>query len=146
LAWLLGTWRGEGRGGYPSIDDFDYLEETVFECEGKPRVDYVQRTRLAGGVPGHSERGFLRVPAGGAVEAVIATGGGAVEIDEGTVMGTRLELVSTRVACTPSAKVVRALRRVVELDGDVLRVHVDMEAVGHPMGFHLDAELRRSGP
>jgi hypothetical protein len=145
LAWLLGTWRGEGRGGYPSIDDFAYVDETVFECDRKPRVDYLQRTRLADGVPSHSERGFLRVPAGGAVEAVITTGGGTVEIDAGTVTGTRLELASTHVAGTPSAKEVRALHRVFELDeAGVLHVRVDMEAVGQSMGFHVEARLERS--
>ena len=49
LAWLLGTWRGEGHGGYPSIDDFAYVDETTFDCWGKPFVRYSQRTHLVDG-------------------------------------------------------------------------------------------------
>ena len=31
LAFLLGTWRGEGEGVWPECDDFRFREELVFE-------------------------------------------------------------------------------------------------------------------
>ena len=38
FAWLIGTWRGDGVGGYPTIEggDFPYREEITFDCPGKP--------------------------------------------------------------------------------------------------------------
>jgi len=145
LAWLLGTWRGEGRGGYPSIDDFTYVEETTFTCPGKPFVAYRQATHDPDGAPLHSESGYLRPRPGGVVEAVVAEPIGLTEVYEGTLVGERLEFVSTQIARTPSAKDIRAVRRSLRLEGDALHVRVDMEAVGHPMGFHLAAELHRVG-
>jgi len=143
LAWLLGTWRGEGAGGYPTVDDFTYVEETTFVCPGKPFVAYRQATWDPDGAPLHSEVGYLRPQGGGALEAVVAEPIGVVEVYAGTVSDREIDLVSTHVARTPSATEVTALRRSLRLEDGVLHVRLEMEAVGQPMGFHLAAELRR---
>ncbi len=143
LAWLLGTWKGEGRGEYPAIDDFDYVEETTFACPGKPFVTYTQRTRTPDGQPLHAETGYLRPVGDGAVEAVVSEPIGVVEVYEGRVLGERLELVSTLVARTPTAKDVTGVRRLLRLDDGILHVRLEMEAMGAPMQLHLEAGLRR---
>jgi THAP4-like, heme-binding beta-barrel domain len=144
LTWLLGTWHGEGRGAYPTIDDFTYREETTFGCIGKPFVTYSQRTWSLGdgGRPLHSETGYLR-PRGGGVEAVIAEPSGIVEVCAGALDGERLDLRTTVVSSTPTAKEITDVRRVLALESGRLRVLVDMAAVGQPLCFHLDATLDR---
>lgn len=41
---LIGTWRGTGRGEYPTIDAFEYTEQVTFAEAGKPFLVYVQKT------------------------------------------------------------------------------------------------------
>jgi len=143
LAFLLGTWAGEGRGAYPTIDDFAYSEEAVFSYPGKPVLAYQQRSRVPpGGVPSHAEVGYLR-PAPDGVELVLAHPSGIVEVSVGRVEGQRVELTSSQLVSTPTAKTVTAVHRVYERRGDQLWYRVDMEAVGQPLGFHLEAELTR---
>ena len=71
---------------------------------------------------------------------------GIVEVLEGRLDGDRLDLSSTTVARTATAVEVTALRRVVELRGDVLSYTLAMAAVGQPLQRHLTAELHRVPP
>jgi hypothetical protein len=145
LAFLLGIWVGEGRGTYPTIERFEYGEEIRFWQVGKPWLGYAQRTwALDDGRPLHSELGYWRPQKDGRVELVLAHPTGLTEIDEGTVTGTTLELASTSVPRTSTAKEVTALVRRYEAHGHVLTYTVAMAAVGHPLQPHLRAELEHS--
>lgn len=144
IAFLLGTWVGEGQGAYPTIESFEYGEEVVFRHTGKPFLVYGQRTwALDDGRPLHAETGYWRPRPGGRVELVLAHPTGIAEIEEGNHDGGRIVLSSSHVTRTASAKEVTELRRVLEVEGGELRYHVDMAAVGQPLQRHLDATLRR---
>jgi hypothetical protein len=149
LSPLLGTWEGRGRGEYPTIDAFEYLESVTFGHVGKPFLTYTQRTRAADdGRPLHAETGYLRTPGDNRVELVIAHPTGITELDEGsleiTTGGLVLTLGSTTIGLSGSAKTVTAVERQIELDGDGLRYRVAMAAVGHPLTHHLQAHLART--
>jgi hypothetical protein len=59
LSFLLGTWTGQGRGAYPTIDDFVYAEETTFLCPDKPVVAYRQQTWVPPAVRHRTPRSAL---------------------------------------------------------------------------------------
>jgi hypothetical protein len=66
LAWLVGTWRGKGRGEYPTIEGFEFAHEVVFNHDGRSFLNYFSRSWIldADGEivrPGASEVGFWRV-------------------------------------------------------------------------------------
>ena len=147
LAPLLGTWSGRGRGDYPTIEAFEYVEEVTFAHVGKPFLSYTQRTRSDGGVPLHAETGYLRVPAAGRIELVLAHPTGITEIDEGTAVADGGMLVidvhSTTIGLSGSAKDVFAVSRSFRIEGDELRYTVSMAAVGHRLQHHLSATLHR---
>jgi hypothetical protein len=148
LAPLLGTWAGRGAGEYPTIQPFEYLEEVVFTHVGKPFLVYGQKTKsVADGKPMHAEAGFLRVPQPGHVELVLAHPNGITEIEVGSYSVQdniiELELVTTDVGLTPTAKEVSALGRSLRLDGEELSYSLRMGAVGQPVQHHLAAVLRR---
>jgi hypothetical protein len=148
LAPLLGVWRGLGTGEYPTIDPFEYREEVTFAHVGKPFLVYSQRTQSAvDGAPLHAETGYLRVPQPGQVELVLAHPSGIAEIEVGGFIaeGTRIELemASSQIAMTPTAKLVTTLGRRFRLDGDELSYALQMGAVGQPTQHHLSAVLHR---
>lgn len=148
LAPLLGTWAGRGTGKYPTIETFEYDEEIVFSHVGKPFLAYAQKTKGADdGKPMHAETGYLRVPQPGHVEMVLAHPSGVTEIEVGTYRVTggviEIEVATTSVGLTPTAKEVSALGRSVRIDGDQLSYSVRMGAVGQPLQHHLSAELQR---
>jgi len=144
IAFLLGRWRGEGVGGYPTMDDFRYGEEVTFRHNGKPFLAYEQRTwALDDGRPLHAETGYWRPQPGNALEVVLAHPTGVVEIYYGTVAFHRIELATDLVARTTSAKEVSALKRLYGIVDGRLMYAVDMAAVGEPMASHLSATLDR---
>lgn len=147
LAFLLGTWRGEGEGGFPTVDPFRYGEELTFEHVGDPFLVYAQRSwSTADEAPLHFERGFLRPGPGGRVELTLAHPLGLTEIAEGALLGTALALDSSHVGRTGTGSAVRAVRRAYRVDGDELTYELDMEMDAVPMTPHLRATLRRVGP
>ena len=148
LAPLLGTWTGRGSGDYPTIDDFGYLEEVTFGHVGKPFLSYTQRTRSEDGAPMHAETGYLRVPSAGHAELVLAQPSGVTEVDEGTVSTDGgvlvIELSSTSVGLTSTAKEVLSVARSIRVDGDELTYTLLMGAMGLPLQHHLTATLHRA--
>src|SRR5260370_37163862 len=57
LSFLLGRWRGTGKGDYPTIKAFDFLQEVTFSHIGKPYLIYTSRSwRLAGDEEGQLKR------------------------------------------------------------------------------------------
>lgn len=152
LAFLLGSWSGEGSGEYPTIPPFRYVETISFGHVGKPFLTYIQRTADAvDGRPLHAEMGYLRLPGAGRLELVVAHPTGITEIAEGTIEGSngveRIKLRSTSVGRSASAKDVTAIERTLLFDGNeaapVMRYTLRMAAVGQPLQYHLAAELRR---
>lgn len=147
LAPLLGTWSGAGTGDYPTIAPFSYTEEVTFGHTGKPFLTYAQRTRSEEGQPLHAETGYLRMPSAPRVEFVVAHPTGVTEIDEGSLSeqdgALVIDLHSTTIGLTASAKDVMAMRRAITVRGDELHYTVLMAAVGQPLVHHLTATLHR---
>lgn len=144
LAFLLGTWRGEGKGAYPTIAPFAYGEEVRFWHVGKPFLAYTQRTwALDDERPLHAEMGYWRPQPNGGVEVILAHPFGIAEIEIGAVTGQRVELMTHRVEGGPTAKEVTRVERSLHVTGDVLVYDLRMAAVGRPITHHLHAELLR---
>jgi len=148
LAFLLGSWRGGGKGEYPTIEPFEYREEMVFEDVGDTFVLYRQASWDAGdGSPSHFERGFLR-PGGGAgsVELTLAHPLGLTEIAHGTIDGTSIHAWTADdggIHRTRTGSPVTGIRRRYVVDGDRLTYELHMSTDDTPMALHLTGELRR---
>ena len=148
IAFLVGTWRGEGRGVYPTITSFEYGEEIRFAAvPGKPFLSYQQRTwAIDDQRPLHAETGYWRPKPDGRLEVVLAHPTGISEIEEGRVDGGVIDLTATSIGLTATAKEVTGLTRRFELVGDdELHYEVRLAAAGQPLQGHLTAELRRIG-
>jgi hypothetical protein len=149
---LVGTWRGTGKGGYPTIDDFDYGQQVRFAHDGRPFLAYESRTWLLDGSgavirPAAREVGWWRAGSEpDRFEVLLAHPTGIVEVYAGRVNGpTQWELSSDVVARTETAKEVTANHRLYGVvEGDLLYA-VDMAAVGRPLTPHLSARLTRIG-
>lgn len=147
---LEGTWTGEGRGGYPTIESFDYHEMLAFTRRDERSLAYEQRTqkRLEGRldyVISHWENGFIQVRENGELELVNAQSGGRLEVLVGKCTEQagiiRIELVSKTILNDP--RMVSSVRRF-ELDGDILRYEMEMQTTKtDQLTVHLKNSLGR---
>lgn len=146
LEFLLGTWVGEGVGGYPTIEDFPYRQEIVFSHAGQPFLSYASHTWATDdGRPLATETGFWRPRPGGAVEVLLTHPTGIAEVYVGEVTGKKIELRTDLVARTETAKEVTAGHRLYGLiEGGELAYAYDMAAFGYELQPHVSARLSRT--
>jgi len=145
IEFLLGVWRGDGEGEWPSSGPFRYGEEMVFEHVGDPFLLYAQRSwRIEDREPLHFERGFLRPAGAGRIELTLAHPLGIVEVAEGSVRTTVIDVSSTTVALTATGSPVTEVRRRIEVHGGTMTYELSMATREVPLTRHLRAELRRT--
>ncbi|MFY0407318.1 FABP family protein [Solicola sp. PLA-1-18] len=148
LAFLLGTWHGDGHGAYPTIDAYTFEEDVAFAHDGRAFLHYFSRqwvTDEAGERvgPGDLETGFLRVVEDGVVELVLAQQSGYAQIWYGTIEGPRLTLTTDVSVRTGSAVELTAAQRMYGLvDGDLMYAY-DVAADGQEMQSRTWAQLKR---
>jgi len=149
LAWLVGTWRGKGRGEYPGIESFEYNHEIVFNHDGRPFLSYYSRSWIIdseGEVirPGASETGFWRVKPNNVLEVLISHNTGITEGWVGQFDGPKIQLVMDQGYSAPSAKIVTAGGRLYGLVAGELFFAYDMAAEGKELQAHIWSSLPRS--
>ena len=145
LAFLLGTWRGEGEGDYPTTEPFRFREEIRIEHVGGDFLLFTQESwMIPDGDPLEFERGALRSVGGGRVDLALAHPFGVTEMSEGTLTGSSLDLVSTSIGRSATGSEVTAVARRYRVLGYVLTYEIEMAMETVPLTFHVRAELRRS--
>jgi hypothetical protein len=147
LAFLVGTWRGSGRGSYPTIEDFAYEEEIEIDHVGDSYLTFLQRSWSADdGAAIHLERGFLRPGTDGEWELTLAHPIGVTEVAHGRLEGSALTLAAERagIGRTRTGLEVTSLERRYVVDGDRMTYQVDMATERTPITLHLEASLRRA--
>jgi hypothetical protein len=149
IAFLLGHWRGNGHGDYPTIDKFEFGQEVGFTHDGRPFLHYFSRTWLLDDDgnevrPLALETGFFRPKPDGLLEVTLAHPTGFVEVYYGRVDGAKIELSTDAVVRTQTAKEYTGGQRLYGLvEGDLLWTF-DMAAVGQPLQPHIWARLQRT--
>ncbi|KAJ4797707.1 UPF0678 fatty acid-binding protein-like protein [Rhynchospora pubera] len=143
LEFLLGRWRGEGEGGFPTINSFRYGEELFFSHSGKPVIAYTQKTwKLESGEPMHAETGYWRLKSDGSIEVVIAQSTGLVELQKGSfdAENRTMELKSELIG---NASKVKEIRRAFRVSDRELSYTVQMATHTTNLQSHLKAVLRQ---
>ncbi|AVT36498.1 FABP family protein [Plantactinospora sp. BB1] len=152
----VGLWRGRGRGGFPSIEDFDYAQEIRITHDGRPFLYYESRAWILDEQsrpvrPAGREVGWWRavLDADGRgtdeLEVLLTTPTGIMELHLGKVTGTRVEIATDAVVRSATAKEVTAGHRLFGIVEGALLYAQEMAAVGHPLSPHLSARLIRVG-
>lgn len=149
IAWMLGTWRGNGHGQYPGIESFQFGQELIFTHDGRPFFHYMARSWVVDEQgeklrEGAIETGFLRAKPEGRVELLLTHNTGLVEIWVGDAEGGKLEIVTDAIGRVEGAQEVTGGKRLYgNVEGDLLYAY-DMAASGHELQPHTWARLQRA--
>ena len=148
LAWLVGTWRGKGRGEYPNVPGFQYAQEVSFNHDGRPFLNYFSRSWIIDENdeivrPAASEVGFWRIKENNVLEVILAHNTGIAEGWVGLVQGAKIQLAMDQGYSAPSAKIVTAGSRLYGLVEGELFTSYDMAAEGQTLQAHLWSSLER---
>ncbi|MFI6784239.1 FABP family protein [Micromonospora sp. NPDC050276] len=151
----IGLWRGRGKGGFPTIEDFDYAQEIRISHDGRPFLHYESRAwildeqsqpvRPAGREVGWWRPVLVDGRATDELEALLTTPTGVMELHLGKRTGTQVEFATDAVIRTPTAKEVTGGHRLFGIVEGALLYAQEMAAMGHGLSPHLSARLVRVG-
>ena len=168
ISWMLGAWRGHGKGGYPTVADFSFVQEVTVTTDGRPFLIYESRSWELDddGRVGRSlamETGFIRVVHAGDdveakpstvhdVEMIISHPTGYAEVWAGTTTttgienarftGAKMELRSHGVVSANLAKPYAGGERLYGLVNGNFLWRFDMAAMGQEPAAHVAAQLQ----
>lgn len=158
LSWLLGTWKGIGRGQYPNTEPFLFEQLLQFASDNRPFLEYrgvswivdENAERLH---PSHTEQGYWRAAPENGVEAMIANPLGICEIWTGQVevtglenariTGAKLLLSPASISSSPTAAKVHTAERMYGLRDNRLLMAFDMGADEHAAESHVWISMER---
>jgi len=151
LHMLIGEWSGSGRGEFPTIEPFEYLETLRFAADHRPFLHYEQRTQRrnsaqADYIPSHWESGFIRLLPDGQVELINSQGSGRLERLVGSLEQTETGLI-LRLGNATFLNDSRMLetRRTFTLNADTLHyIQVMGTTAVTSAAHHVEATLKRA--
>lgn len=152
IAFLLGTWVGEGVGGYPGEPDYPFAQEVRFQrVPGLPVFGYSSRIwDPETGTPIDGEVGYWRTAGtyetGLRVEVTIAHPTGIVEMYVGDVDGGKIELTDNVTVRTATAREIERSQRLYGIVEGDLAYAIDIAAEGHELRPHRSARLQKLSP
>jgi hypothetical protein len=149
LAWLIGTWRGQGHGEFDGIDKFDFAQEVSFSHDGRPFLSYFSRSWIIDEnkeivKPSALETGFWRVKPNNTLEVIIAHSTGIAEGWLGRFEGPKIQLAFDEGYVAPTAKTVTEGSRLYGLVEGELFFAYDMGVPGKELQAHIWSSLARS--
>lgn len=163
LAWLVGSWHGEGIISYPDIPDAQFVQDVTFESDGGPYLKYNSTLRLPAEEGTDTsepmdervwstESGFWRVAPEShegiqegqtPLEVMVTDPSGRLALYLGGVGDGRIDLASDLIASTPTGADVSASKRMYGLVEGSLMWAWDLAAFGHPLQSYASAQLFR---
>jgi hypothetical protein len=145
---LEGTWKGEGRGQFPTVTSFDYRERLIFTRRDEKTLAYEQRTQKrydgqAEWLASHWENGFIRILESRDLEMTSAQIG-RTEVLMGRIEATdnifRIRFVSKTITNDPR---MISSARTIEVEGDTLRYEMEMHTTAvNQSTQHLEITLQ----
>ena len=148
LAWMVGTWRGKGRGEYPTIEPFEFAQEVVFNHDGRPFLSYYSRSWIIdsdGEIirPAASETGFWRPKENNVLEVLISHNFGITEGWLGRHDGPKIQLALDHAYSTPTSEQVTDGQRLYGLVEGQLFFAYDMATPTQELHAHIWSTLER---
>lgn len=151
LRLLIGEWSGTGRGEFPTIEPFEYLETISFAGDHRPFLHYEQKTKRHNAgqteyIPSHWESGFLRLLPNDEVELVNTQGSGRLERLTGALEQTETGLI-LRLKSTAFLNDPRMVEtsRVITVEGNSMHYKQSMHTTAVPGSVHhVEARLERT--
>ncbi len=110
LAWMIGSWRGNGHGTWPGTGEFTYGQQLDITTNGQDYLHYHSQLYTVDEEnqpqePLFTESGYWRPASDGTLEVVMCNPQGWSEVWAGKIEGAKIELITDAVMRTQDAAV-----------------------------------------